>query len=306
MYHTKLGRRIVPVLASLILLVSLTTVASAYDPYSVVFAGAIDATTRWGSPVTTGPSSYPTVTSKWNEARGGDGTSPHIGVDLGVGANYEVAAVTNGTLVKASDGTTWNTHSLSTPKSGVYCHYEHMSSVSKTGTLRAGEAFAIPGDVGSPGSVHLHFGAYSENKMADRLAYRTETLYRDTAAWDYGRHLDTFSVVGWNYRGTASVVLSFSGIGNPHNEKPTVAEIYYRIPGDSTWIGPYSMTNSSDYTYTYDFSGIVPSGTTIQWLVRYRRALSSTYMFCPAKFYKPSSNPNTVGWYWDYVTSTVY
>ena len=129
MYHTKLGRRIVPVLASLILLVSLTTVASAYDPYSVVFAGAIDATTRWGSPVTTGPSSYPTVTSKWNEARGGDGTSPHIGVDLGVGANYEVAAVTNGTLVKASDGTTWNTHSLSTPKSGVYCHYEHMLKI---------------------------------------------------------------------------------------------------------------------------------------------------------------------------------
>lgn len=234
------------------------------------------------------------------------GTSPHVGVDLGVGASYDVAAVTAGTLVKTSDGTTYNTHSLSTAKSGVYCHYEHMSSVAKTGYLRAGEAFGVPGDVGSEGSVHLHFGAYSENKMSGRLAYRNETLYRDTSAWGYGRYLDTFSVVGWTNGSIASVVLSFSGSTNAHTEKPTVAQIYYREQGDLAWIGPYNMTNTSGYTYSYDFSDEVPSGTTIEWLVRYRRSSPSTYMFCPAKFYKPSSNPNTVGYSWAYVTSTVY
>lgn len=305
MCRTKFGSRIASTLISLVMLVSLTTAASAYSAYDITFTGAVDATTRWGSPVTTGPSSYPTITSKWYEART-VGTSPHVGVDLGVGASYEVAAVTAGTLVKTSDGATYNTHSLSTPKSGVYCHYEHMSSVSKTGSLRAGEAFGVPGDVGSPGSVHLHFGAYSENKMSGRLAYRNETLYRDTSAWGYGRYLDTFSVVGWTDGAIASVVLSFSGSGNTHTEKPTVAQIYYREEGDLSWIGPYNMTNTSGYTYSYDFSDEVPSGTTIEWLVRYRRSSPSTYMFCPAKFYNPSSNPNTVGYSWAYVTSTVY
>lgn len=305
MYPTKMHRRIISVLLSFVILASLTIGASAaYGPYDITFTGAVDATTRWGSPVTTGPSSYPTITSKWYEART-KGTSPHVGVDLGVGANYEVAAVTNGTLTKVSDGTTYNTHSLSTSKSGVYCHYEHMSSVSKTGYLRQGEAFAVPGDVGSPGSVHLHFGAYTENKMSGRRAYRNETLYRNVSQWGNGRYLDTFSVVGWTNGSIASVVLSFSESTNSHTEKPTVAQIYYRNEGDLTWLGPYDMKNTTEYTYSYDFSGKVPSGTTIEWLVRYRRASPSTYMFCPAKFYNPSSNPNTVGYSWDYVTSTV-
>ena len=120
MYPTKMHRRIISVLLSFVILASLTIGASAaYGPYDITFTGAVDATTRWGSPVTTGPSSYPTITSKWYEART-KGTSPHVGVDLGVGANYEVAAVTNGTLTKVSDGTTYNTHSLSTSKSGVF------------------------------------------------------------------------------------------------------------------------------------------------------------------------------------------
>lgn len=305
MRRTKLGLRFSSALLSLIIVLGLSTSAFAYSNYDVTFTGAIDATTRWGSPVTTGPSAYPTITSKWYEART-VGTSPHVGVDLGVGATYEVAAVTAGTLVKTSDGTTYNTHSLSTSKRGVYCHYEHMSSVSKTGYLREGEAFGVPGNVGSESSgVHLHFGAYTENQMSGRLAYRNETLYRDTAEWGYGRYLDTFSVVGWSNGSIASVVLSFSGSTNAHNEKPTVAQIYYREAGNLAWIGPYDMTNASGYTYSYDFSDVVDSGTTIEWLVRYRRSSPSTYMFCPAKFYNPSSNPNTVGYSWAYVTSTV-
>lgn len=180
-----------------------------------------------------------------------------------------------------------------------------MSSVSKTGYLRQGEAFGIPGDVGSEGSVHLHFGAYSKNTMSGRLAYRNETLYRDTSQWGNGRYLDTFSKVEWNKNSVASVVLSFSGKNNDHTEKPYAAQIYYRKAGALAWSGPFNMTNSSGYTYTYDFKNEVPAGTTIEWLVRYRRSSPSTYMFCPAKFYNPSSNPNTTGYSWAYVTNTV-
>lgn len=304
MRRTKLSLKVLSALLSLVIVCGLSIPTFAYGNYDITFAGAIDGTTRWGSPVTTGPSTYPTISSKWYEART-TGTSPHVGVDVAVGYKYEVAAVTDGTLVKVSDGTKYNTYSLSTSKSGVYCHYEHMSSVSKTGYLREGEAFGVPGDVGSEGSIHLHFGAYTENKMANRRAYRNETLYRNTSEWEYGRYLDTFSVVGWTNGRIASVVLSFSGSGNTHTEKPKQAQIYYRKEGDLSWIGPYNMTNSNGYTYSYDFSDTVTSGTTIEWLVRYRRSSPSTYMFCPAKFYNPSSNPNTAGYSWAYVTNTV-
>lgn len=71
MYPTKMHRRIISVLLSFVILASLTIGASAaYGPYDITFTGAVDATTRWGSPVTTGPSSYPsnpnTVGYSWD------------------------------------------------------------------------------------------------------------------------------------------------------------------------------------------------------------------------------------------------
>ena len=97
----------------------------------------------------------------------------------------------------------------------------------------------------------------------------------------------------------------FSGAGNPHNEKPYSAQIYYRVKGSTIWIGPYNMTNSTGYVYSYDFRNLVSSGTEIEWVVRYRRSSPSAYVWAPAKFYNPASDPNGSTQKWAYATNTV-
>lgn len=49
------------------------------------------------------------------------------------------------------------------------------------------------------------------------------------------------------------------------------------------------LTNSSDFNFTYSFRNLIPSGTTIDWVVRYRRSSPASYMWAPAKLYNPSS-----------------
>ena len=109
----------------------------------------------------------------------------------------------------------------------------------------------------------------------------------------------------WNNNTTAAVTLVFSGAGNPHNEKPYSAQIYYRVKESTIWIGPYNMTNSTGYVYSYDFRNLVSSGTEIEWVVRYRRSSPSAYMWAPAKFYNPASDPNGSTRKWAYATNTV-
>lgn len=292
-------------------LFSLIGTASAYTDYSEVFVpDPIDATTRWVSPVKSGSSySYYTVNSKWCEVRT-TGTSPHVGIDMPVGKAYTVVAVTNGTLTRDKADTSYNTTSLSTPKSGVYCHYEHMlaGDISPNGYYRQGDKIGIPGNQGAP--LHLHFGAYSANQLSGRKSYRNETLYRNSgAAWDNGRHVDVFSQILWLGNGKMQITASFSGPRNDNTEKPKEMRMFYRTAGSVNWIDGGVLTNSSGYNYTYDFTGKVPAGTRIEWTVRITRNISKSnnkiYLFAPAKFYNPNPNPNANSYKYAVITSTV-
>ncbi len=283
---------------------------AAYSAYSETFISQpIDGTTRWVSPLKSGTNYYyATITSKWNEQRAVEGSSPHVGIDLSIAQTNVVVAVKSGTLIKdtSDNGSIYNNVALDTghPTKKVYCHYEHCASVQADGYYNQGDQVAKGGATGTD-SPHLHFAAYDTNKLGTRKGYRNETLYRSASSWNYGRNCDTFSQMQWNNNTTATVTLVFSGEGNPHNEKPYAAQIYYRVHGTTNWIGPFNMVNSSGYIYTYNFRNLVSSGTAIDWVVRYRRSSPASYMWAPAKFYNPSSDPNGSTLKWAYATNTV-
>ncbi len=273
-----------------------TVSASAYSAMSEVFIpNAIDATTRWGSPVSLNNAvQWPTINSKWCEVRT-TGTSPHVGVDMPVGRSYKVLAVTAGYLKRDTNDTSYNTTSLSTSKANVYCHYEHMRAgdIKPNGNYQKGDVIGIPGDVGA--ALHLHFGAYDKDTLSGRKSYRNETLYRNVAAWDYGRHVDVFSQVQWLGNGKAQITVSFSGANNDNTEKPKEVRVYYRPANTTNWIDGGTMTNTSGYNYQYDFKTKMSTGTSFEWIVRITRnksVSSGNVIFAPAKFYNPIANPN--------------
>lgn len=284
--------------------------ASAYSSMSEVFvSNAIDGVTRWGSPVAyNGSASYPKVTSKWCEVRT-TGTSPHVGVDIGANEDYKVVAVTAGTLKRDTGDTSYNTTSLSTSKANVYCHYEHMNSkdIKPNGSYNKGDTIGIPGTAGGV-ALHLHFGAYDKATLSGRKSYRTETLYRNTPSWDYGRHLDVFSKVNWMGSGKAQMTVCFSGANNDNTEKPKEVRVFYRKANTTNWIDGGVMTNVSGYIYQYDFSKVLSSGTAFEWTARITRnktVSSGNVLFAPAKFYNPPANPNATTAKYAYFTNTV-
>ena len=306
------------ILVSMLLALSLITGISApasaavYTNYAYVFTDAIDGTTRWQSPIIDGSGNqqWPTITSKWSEVRDvtENDTSPHVGIDLSITTYKRVAAVSSGTITVL--GGSYNTISLKVDSpSNVWCHYEHLASTSglRDGqTFKAGEFLATAGSAGT-GSPHLHFGAYNKPNFGSagsnydgyRRGYRNETLYRHAKSWEYGRNCDVFSQVGWN-GGSAQVTVVFSGSGNTHREKPAEVRLYYRTTPTGAWIDGGTMSNSgssTDFVYTYDFTKktSLASGTTIYWMVRIKRNnsnISYPYMWCPAQFYRPASDPN--------------
>ncbi|WP_200967733.1 M23 family metallopeptidase [Insulibacter thermoxylanivorax] len=283
---------------------------AAYSEYSEVFRGVIDSTTRWISPIadSNGNQLWPTVTSKWNEVRNVNGTSPHVGVDLSVQTSKRVVAVADGYLTNLGDR--YNTVSLKTAND-VYCHYEHMvvnTTGYPNGDYEEGDRIGTAGSTGSTGGEHLHFGAYDQNSTSGRKSYRTETLYRHASSWNYGRNLDTFSQAQWNSNKIARLTIVFSGAGNTHTELPQSVILYYRIVGSTAWIQGGSMQrNGSTYEYTFNFENVVPSGTNIQWMARITRNLSISYpyVWAPAKYYRPSSNPNSNSYPYAYFSNTV-
>ncbi|XID93714.1 DUF6597 domain-containing transcriptional factor [Paenibacillaceae bacterium WGS1546] len=79
--------------------------------------------------------------------------------------------------------------------------------------------------------------------------------------------------------------------------------IYYRTTSGA-WTDGGTITRSGD-VYSYNFTGKVPSGTSVQWMFRIMRSGVSQAAFGPAKFYQPDNNPNASSYAYDYWTNTV-
>lgn len=285
-----------------------TNISLAVSMTETFIPDAIDATTRWGTPIYyNGAPSWHKINSKWCEVRT-IGTSPHVGIDTPVGKSYTVVAVVAGNLKRDTNDSTYNTTSLSTSKANVYCHYEHMlvKDIKPNGYYRAGDPIGIPGDAGA--ALHLHWGAYTTETLSGRKSYRNETLYRNASNWDNGRHIDVFSQVQWLGSGQAQVTISFSGANDDHTEKPKEVRMFYRVANTTNWIDGGTMTNPSGYNYQYNFRNVLSAGTSVEWTVRITRdrtIQSGNIIFAPAKFYNPYANPNATTIKYPFYTNVV-
>ena len=107
--------------------------------------------------------------------------------------------------------------------------------------------------------------------------------------------------VQWN-NNTASIIAYIRDDG----AKKSLSEVrmYYRTTPSGAWIDGGTMTKSGD-TYSYDFGSLFPSGTTVYWMARLTRSGVSQTAFCPAKYYQPTSNPNSTSYPYGYWTNMI-
>ena len=315
------------------LLAFIPSVVNATDYTQKFVPAAINGTATWKSPIRyNGEYLAPQVNSKWNEVRN-VGTSPHIGIDLEVYDGTPLVAVDDGVLSNVIYST-YNVVSLDVSTTDSYysgktvcCHYEHCSSVNPSGTYTEGDIIGYSGHYGqSSNNRHLHFAAHDRNVMSGRLGYRNETLYRYSIKgpmpytgtqvndyWEKGKHLDTFSWSTDSQSHVVSIILSMSGPNNNDSEHPSEVKLYYRTTNGGNWSGPVNMSNagnSNTFKYSFDFATIpnqVPSGSTVQYVIRYKRTNYNTtqYMWAPAKYYDPNSNPNATSYPYGYFTLNV-
>ncbi len=271
--------------------------------YNIVFDGVPPATVNWGCPLPT----WATVTSKWNQPRD-TGTNPHRGVDLAATVGTRVNAVYDGWLnaqIGSNSSGIDTTFQLDINSDGVkndsavFCNYYHLNTKGANAYYRKGEQV---GTSGYPSAPHLHYGATSANSYS-ALWYRNEVNYRWTSNWNYGKDLDSFSVVTWS-NNVAGATIYFCSSGT--KSAPQEVRIFHRKAGTATWTDGGTMTAGSNYLYTYNFTGKYPAGTSVQWMIRFKRNIPVySYAFAPAKFDQPDPNPNSTAYAYAYVTNTI-
>ena len=269
-------------------------VFSNVPPYGVI---------NWNCPL----NAWRSVTSKWNQPRNVNGTNPHQGVDLDASMGTSVCAVWNGWLTNTGTYSVRlqldiNNNNVQDDSDSVYCNYFHLSGKKPNGYYRKGAQVGASGDEGGKYEPHLHFGGIDANSKW----YRNEVNYRWTSYWNYGRDVDSFSNVQWNWP-SCNITVYFKDESGTYKAQEVV--IWHREHGTSTWTFGGSMVYEDNYTYSYDFSSRYSGGTTIDWLVRMRRPNlpSGTYPYCwaPAKYDCPDPNPNNASYSYVYYKNTL-
>lgn len=262
--------------------------------YDVVFANTPPSIVNFWSPLSNNSySGFARVNSKWNQPRG-VGTNPHNGVDLQASLGTNVYAPYAGWSTAISNtGPSDIQFLVDANKNGVqddgdyYIRFYHMSAREPVGYKSQGALIGKSGNAGGY-PAHLHFGLCSTS--GNLKWYRNEVNYRhlSSSSWASGQDLDIYSQVRWNDNRPSIIAYVRDETG-----KTALSEVYmfYRTTPTGKWTEGGVMTKSGD-TYTYDFNGKFPKGTTIYWMVRLTRSGVPQPAFCPAKFYQPDKNPN--------------
>lgn len=280
------------------------TRASAYD---IVFGNTILPLLTFNSPLSsTSSSGFVNVNSKWNQPRT-SGTNPHNGVDLQAALDTPVYAPWAGWviginvvgnadiqfLVDANNDRVQN-------DGDYYVRFYHLNSREANGYKTKGALIGYSGNQGGY-PAHLHFGICS---ISGGLKwFRNEVNYRhlSSANWNAGQDLDIYGQVRWNNNTPSLIAYAHDETGT---KALTEVRMYYRTTISGAWTDGGVMTKSGN-TYSYNFNGKFSTGTTVYWMVRLTRGTISQRAFCPAKFYQPTSNPNSSSYAYGYWTNTM-
>lgn len=282
------------------------TYASAY---SVVFGDVPPSVVAFNSPLSSSSTSgFVYVNSKWNQPRS-TGTNPHNGVDLQASINTSVYAPYAGWLTGINVVGSYDIEFLVDANNnkqkddGDYrIRFYHMNAREADGYKAKG---ALIGKSGNQGGVpaHLHFGVCSTSNGLRWL--RNEVNYRHLSStnWNSGKDLDAYALVQWNNGSIASFTayIRDDGVKRDFSE----VRMYYRTGTSGAWTDGGKISKTGD-VYSYDFSQVVPRGTTVQWMIRMTRSGVSQTAFGPAKYYQPNNNPNASSYPYGYWTNTVY
>lgn len=284
----------------LVISLIMPTAAFAYS-YNHVFENVPPVIQQWGSPLPT----WAQVTSKWNQPRQvSSGSNPHQGIDLYANIGTRVNAVESGSMMHLSYGYPLGVSLQVNTSPAYYVHYYHLETWEPAGYYYKGQKIATSGYYQQPSDAHLHFGGVTTNVESSRKWYRNEVNYRWTTAWNSGKDVDSYAVVGW-WNNVASITAYFLTGSNPIF--PGEVRIFHRRAGTSPWTDGGTMTHVGDHCYTYDFTGRYPQGTDIDWLVRIKRNGLTVYSYCwaPSKYDQPDPNPNNVATPYPYYRNRV-
>lgn len=275
--------------------------------YSIVFGNTPPAIVNFNSPLsTTSTSGFVAVNSKWNQPRG-TGTNPHNGVDLQAALNTDVYAPYDGWSTGITGAGSFDIEFLvdannnNVKDDGDYkVRFYHLNSREPDGKKTQGTLIGKSGNQGTT-AAHLHFGICSTSGGLKWLRNEVNYRYLSSTNWNSGKDLDAYAVVTWS-----SNTASFTAYIRNDGVKEYFSEVrmYYRTTSGGTWTDGGAITRSGD-GYSYNFTGKVSSGTSVQWMFRMLRSGVSQAAFSPAKFYQPDNNPNASSNAYGYWTNTV-
>jgi len=275
--------------------------------YSVVFGNTPPSIVNFNSPLSSSSTSgFVAVNSKWNQPRP-SGSNPHNGVDLQAAVNTNVYAPYDGWLTAISVTGDYDIDFLVDANNNniqddgdYHIRFYHMNSRETAGKKSKGALIGKSGNQGTS-AAHLHFGICATSTGLKWL--RNEVNYRHLSStnWNSGKDLDAYAQVQWN--GNIASITAYirnDGIKEYFSE----VRMYYRTTTSGAWTDGGNITRSGDI-YNFDFTGKVPSGTKVYWMIRLIRSGITQAAFCPAKFYQPDNNPNASSYAYGYWTNTV-
>ncbi|UOY93121.1 M23 family metallopeptidase [Ectobacillus sp. JY-23] len=307
-------RRICVQILMVVMLFSLVSGQVYAIDYTIVFGNTTTGagTINLGNP----HSSIFTVTSKFNQPRdtGPGTTNPHNGVDLGSSYGEPVYAIWNGWVLSASMANHEMFMYLDLNNDGLkndnaHVKFDHLSNIFVTsGYVTKGTKVAATGDEGGAFAPHLHFGV-RKDLNADGVSdvwVKNEPYYRTVAAWDYGKMLDFISYSTFTNNVASVYAYAHSEVGKQSINFGHVI-FFHRKVGASTWVASTGAKNGDQFTY--NFTGVYPAGTQIQWMVRGVRSniVGTDYYwaFSPPKFKQPDFDPNATAYKFDYYTNII-